>query len=317
MLTTALLLASLCGQSAAPPSPSSPSPDQSAARAAAAAEKAAQAAQSAAESAAQVAATAQKLAATLTPELTVPAAAAKKTAAEKGWAGTLDLGLIWLSGNSNTLTLNGAAAFARTFHSGWILSFKASGSYGQGSAPGANQPSTVTALAASGQLRGDRVLAKLLTVYLLTGADTDHVASIELRSYGEGGVGLVWLDHKVGGLQTLLLRTDIGVRYADQRQFQYYPVQMSLPELQELSPRVGVALRYAATKDLVFSEQVEVIPDVLSPNPVLVNNTTQINAHLVGALSLAASFVLAYDSVPPPMKVSTDTALNLGAEVSF
>ncbi|MHB8421001.1 MAG: DUF481 domain-containing protein [Myxococcales bacterium] len=315
MPTTPLLMAWLCAQAAAATAP--PTAEQSAARAATAAEQAAQAAQSAAESAAQVAATAQKLAATLAPELTVPAAAVTKSAAEKGWAGTLDLGLIWLAGNSNTLTLNGAAAFAKTFHSGWILSFKASGSYAQGSAPGANQPATVTALAASGQLRADRVLAKLLTVYLLTGADTDHVASIELRSYGEGGVGLVWLDRKTAGLQTLLLRTDIGVRYADQRQFQYYPVPMSLPELQELSPRVGLAFRYAASKDLVFSEQAEVIPDVLGPNPVLVNDTTQITAHLVGALSLAASFVLAYDSVPPPNKLPTDTALNVSAEVSF
>ncbi len=176
---------------------------------------------------------------------------------------------------------------------------------------------TVSALAASGQLRGDRVLSQFLTVYLLGGLDTDHVASIELRSYAEAGVGLVFLDRKEGALQTLLFRTDVGVRYADERQFQYYPVALGLPDLEELSPRVGIAFRYAPTKDLVISEQAEVIPDVLNPNPILVNDTTQITAHLVKALSLALSFVLAYDSVPPVPKLQTDTTLNLAAQLSF
>lgn len=175
----------------------------------------------------------------------------------------------------------------------------------------------VTALAATGQIRADKVLSSLLTTYLLGGLDSDHVASIELRSDAEAGVGLMFLDYKQGTMQTLLLRTDVGIRYADQRPFQYYPTPLGLPELQELSPRIGVAFRYAPTKDFVFSEQAEVIPDVLDPNPVFLNNTTQLTAHLVKSLSLAVSFVLNYNSQPPPGKLPTDTALNVSAELAF
>ncbi len=327
IVSASLLAASLFAQtppaatSQAPTSTQAPAPsvEQSAAQAADAAGKAAQAAQSAAESAAKAADAAQKIVAQL-PQLTPPPASGAVPPAlkqaEKGWTGTLDFGLIWLTGNTNSVVLNGAFGFTKTFHSGWILSFKGNGTYGEAS-PAVGQPEAISALLASGQVRVDRVLSPLALVYLLGGADTDHIASIELRSYGEAGVSLRWLDRKEGDFQKVLLSTDIGIRYADLRQFQYFPTEEDLPELQELSPRVSLAFRYALNKEVIFNELAEVMPDVLTPNTVLFNNATTVTAHLVKALSLAVGFRITYDSTPAPMKVSTDTALNVGFEVAL
>jgi putative salt-induced outer membrane protein YdiY len=339
MVATSLLTAWLCAQTApvpattsptltltpahlppltAPSEPKSvPTAEESAARAADAAEKAAEAAQSAAQSAAKVADVAEKLAAQATAVApAAPAVPAALKQAERGWTGTLDFGLIWLTGNTNSVVLNGAFGFSKTFHSGWILSFKGNGTYGEAS-PAVGQPEAVSALLASGQVRVDRVLSPLALAYLLGGADTDHIASIELRSYGEAGVSLRWLDRKEGDFQKVLLATDIGVRYADLRQFQYFPTEEELPELQELSPRISLAFRYALNKEVIFNEAAEVMPDVLSPNTVLFNNATSVTAHLVKALSLAVGFRVTYDSTPAPNKVSTDTALNVGFEIAL
>jgi putative salt-induced outer membrane protein YdiY len=323
IVPASLLAAWICAQTA--PAVATPTPDtnataeQSAAKAADAAEKAAQAAQSAAESAAKAADAAQRIVAQLPPLVPPLAAGAVPPAlkqAEKGWTGTLDFGLIWLTGNTNSIVLNGAFGFSKTFHSGWILSFKGNGTYGEAS-PAVGQPEAVSALLASGQVRVDRILSPLALVYLLGGADTDHIASIELRSYGEAGVSLRWIDRKEADFQKVLLTTDIGVRYADLRQFQYFPAQETLPELDELSPRISLAFRYALNKEVIFNEAAEVMPDVLSPNTVLFNNATSVTAHLVKALSLAVGFRITYDSTPAPTKVPTDTALNVGFEIAL
>jgi hypothetical protein len=293
-----------------------PTVEQSAAQAAQAAEKAAEAAQSAAQSAAKVAEAAEKIATQQAPPAPPVAPAPAKKDAAASWTGTLDFGLIWLTGNTNSLVMNGAFGFSKTFRSGWILSFKGNGTYGEAS-PAVGQPETVSALLASGQLRADKLLSPLASVYGLAGADTDHIASIELRAYGEAGAAIRWIDRKEGDFQKVLLRTDLGLRYADDRQHQYFPSEASLPELDELSPRIALAFRYALNKEVIFNEFAEVIPDVLNPNPVLFNEAADVTAHLVKALSLVVGFRLTYDSIPAPNKVSTDTALNVGFEVAL
>ena len=308
-----LALALLCAQAAPLAAPTA---EASAARAADAAERAATAAQSAAQSAALAAQVAAKVAAAAappTPTAAVAASTAAPKGAAKGLSGTLDFGLIWLTGNTNTLTVNGSGAFSKTFQSGWIASFKGNGTYGQASPPEPSAPTSITALQASGQLRGDRIVTKLMSVYLLTGADTDHIASIEFRGYGEGGGSIFWLDRKENGIQTLLLQTDVGFRYAKENQFQYFPVQKALPSLDMLSPRFGGTFRYAIGKSAVFSETAEVIPDVLDPHTVLADSTTTLAAHITETVSLAAGYQLSYISVPAPGKVPTDAALNLWA----
>ena len=50
---------------------------------------------------------------------------------------------------------------------------------------------------------------------------------------------------------------------------------------------------------------------------LLVNSTTTLNVGLTETLSIGTSFVLQYDSAPPPGKVTTDTALSANLKIAF
>src|SRR5438874_7416939 len=94
------------------------------------------------------------------------------------WTGSVALGLISLTGNSQTVTFSTTGSFERKSPE-WIWGLKAMAAYGQSTAPGAT--SQVTAMAAALQARGDRRLSEVVSLYLLLGIDTDHLKSIEAR----------------------------------------------------------------------------------------------------------------------------------------
>ena len=50
---------------------------------------------------------------------------------------------------------------------------------------------------------------------------------------------------------------------------------------------------------------------------LLVNSTSTLNVGLSESLSIGTSFVLQYDSAPPPGKKTTDTALSANLQISF
>ncbi|MFL5319327.1 MAG: DUF481 domain-containing protein [Myxococcaceae bacterium] len=236
---------------------------------------------------------------------------------ETEWRGTLGLGLVSLTGNAETLTFTGLAALEKkTEH--WILAAKASGAYGQArSASDIGTDASVVALRAMGELRGDRRLTERVSAYLLGGAETDHVKSVEARLYGEAGASNVWLERKEGDLNTLLLRTDLALRYAKEQRFQYYPTPLNVDDVDLLGPRFGLAFHYALNKEVQFSEDAEIIPNILSDSRVLVNSTTKLSSRLTQSLSLNVSFVVNHDSKPAPLKKPTDTALMAGLEMAL
>jgi Protein of unknown function, DUF481 len=327
----------LTGQSSPPTSPpadatpTSQVASQAAIQAVAAAQQAAQAAQAAAEAAAK-AAQAAALAAGVSstpiaapppppPPPPPPVVSGAAAAAAPSTAGLIDLNVIWLTGNSNALTFSANGAVSHTFEGGWILSGKANGQYGQTQAAGTTV-TQVNALAAGALVRGDKLLVPETSIYLLSGADTDHVASLEFRYYGEAGAGIFWLNQKEGDFQKLLLRTDIGFRGARDDRFQYYgiagdPTTHELLGLTFLGPRFGASFRYALNKDVVFTEDAEIMENIDDAPRTLVNSATKLSARLVKQLSFAVSFLVAYDSSPAQGKVSTDTGLTIGLEASF
>jgi putative salt-induced outer membrane protein YdiY len=231
------------------------------------------------------------------------------------WTGSVGLGLISITGNATavTLTANGLAQFKTP---DWIYGLKASAIYGE-SKPPTNDPnasSQVLALAASLQLRLDRRLTQTISAYLLGGAETDHVKSVEFRGIAEAGVGLVWIDVKEGDLSKTMLRTDVAFRYANESRFQYYPTPQSLPGATLYAPKVGVAFRYAFSKDIVFIEEAEALANVGGDSRFVVNNLSKLNTRLIQSLALAVGFTVNYDSAPAPSRKSTDTALSVGLE---
>jgi hypothetical protein len=324
-MTTLLLVGALLVAQAAPATP--PPPDPSALEAAAAAQKAAEAARAAADAAALAAQAAAQVAGirpATPPQPPAPPAPTSGAAASAtpSTSGLVDLNLIWLTGNSNALTFSANGAVSHTFEGGWILSGKANGQYGQTQAAGTTV-TQVNALAAGAMIRGDKLLVPETSIYVLGGSDTDHVASLELRYYGEVGAGIFWLNQKEGDFQKLLLRTDIGLRGAEDDRFQYYgtatdPTSHGLTDLTFVGPRFGVVFRYALNHDVVFEQAAEVLENIDLQSRTLVNSSTKLSAHLAKQFSFVTSFLVAYDSSEPSIgKVATNTTLSIGLEAAF
>jgi hypothetical protein len=332
MLPAALLLTTTLHAQTPPPPPAPPAGAEQATaeRAAQAAERAAQAAERAAEASARLAEAVERLAAAMqgAKPATPPAAPdptstpAVETAPgphEDPWKGTVGLGLIALSGNASTLTFSGLASAERKT-TDWIYSVRANAVYGRSRPPeveGAEAESQVVALGAGVQARGDRRFTPVVSGYLLVGLETDHVKSVEARGTGETGIGIQWWDEAHPDGRVSSLRTDLAFRYSRETRFQYYPVSMDLPDLDLGGPRVGVDLRYGLSKDVLFSEEAEVVPNVLGASRVLFTSRTKLTARLTQALAIGAAFHVQHDSAPAPGKVPTDTALSANLEVAF
>ncbi|EAU62978.1 hypothetical protein STIAU_8183 [Stigmatella aurantiaca DW4/3-1] len=257
---------------------------------------------------------------------TVPAAAMPEApkpvdapVKEDPWSGSVGLGLISLSGNSSTLTFNGLATAQRKT-ANWIYAIKAQAVYGRSRLSATEtepERAQVVALGAGVQVRGDRRFTEVVSGYLLAGAETDHVRSMELRGLGEAGTGILWWDEKQADGRVTSLRTDLAFRFLRETRFQYYPIREDLPDVDLGGPRVGLSLAYGLSKDVIFTEEAEAVPNVLGDARLLVNSQSKLTARLTESLALSTSFLLQYDSSPAVGKVKTDTALSVSIEVGF
>jgi putative salt-induced outer membrane protein YdiY len=292
---------------------------EAAARAAAAAEKAAQAAAVAAEAAVRAAEAARSSLALVPARLEVPAPppaaapAAAPGAPASSWTSTVGLGFISLTGNSRTVTFS-ANAVAERKSAGWIMAAKAYGTYGQNRPAGEDGTETV-AQAAGLQLRLDRRFGERMSTYALAAGDTDHVKSVRVRSTGELGARIVWVDAGGPSGWKTSLATDLGFRVAEEERFQYYPARAEVPDETLYAPRAGLAFRYAMSKDVLFAEDAEILPSVSGESRVVVNSVSKISTRLSRSLALGVAFTVNHDSRPAPQKVATDTALALSLDV--
>ncbi len=249
-----------------------------------------------------------------------PALAAAAPAVTPEWSGTAGAGLILLTGNTSTLTVNGTSAVQREWER-WIVAARANGVYGRTRPPDRALPSATVALAASGQLRGDRKLTPNLSVFTMAGADMDHVASVEYRAYGDAGVGYVWIDQKREGDRHVFLRTDLGGRYAYESRWQYYatPTQPEgdVPDVDLLAPRLGATFRLGLSKDTTFVQEAEALANVLGDERYTARSMSKLTTRVVSGLTVGTSYIVTWDSAPAPGKVETDTALAVIAELTF
>ncbi len=280
---------------------------EAARRAAEAAERAAAAAE---RSAKVVEDMAKRLEAAAAPE-PVPAPASEPT----GWTGAIGLNLIAVTGSADTLTFSTTGAADRRWRD-WVLSAKFAAAYGQSRVLEGAAPS-VTALSAAGQLRGERVLSGIASAFLLAGAETDHVKSIEYRASGEGGVAINWVERKQGEDTILLVRTDIGARYSYESRFQYYPGPLQLDNVTLVAPSLGIGFRYNLSKEVAIVEEAQAATNVVGEARIIASSLTKLTAELTEGLAFNTSFQVNYDSAPAAGKVPTDTILSVGIEFAL
>ena len=233
------------------------------------------------------------------------------------WTGTVNLGFISLTGNADTQTFSTGGKFERKSPD-WIWGIKAAAAYGR-AAPAGGGDSQVTALMADLEARGDRRFGSTLSLYLLLGVDSDHVKSIAWRPVGELGVSQLWLEEKEGDFIKHSLRTDLGLRVGREYRFQYYPTVADPPDVDMVAPRVGLAYRYAFTKDIIFTEDASALVNAVGDTSgrTLLSSTTKLSSHLTKTVAFGVGFTVNYDSQPPPTKVTTDTATTVGLEIGI
>jgi hypothetical protein len=239
------------------------------------------------------------------------------------WTGTVSLGFIALTGNSQTVTFSTNAAFERKSPE-WIWGIKGSAAYGQATLDttvgGVTTSTTqVTALMGALQARGDRRFSDMLSLYLLLSLDADHLKSIEARPAAEVGVSEIWFDVKEGDFQKTTLKTDLGVRAVREYRFQYYPTVANPPDVDSLAPRVGAAYRYAFSKDVIFTEDASALLSAVGDDQgrAILTSTTKLSSHLTTTVAIGVAFAITHDTEPPPNKVKTDTALTVGLDIGI
>ncbi|MET0402591.1 MAG: DUF481 domain-containing protein [Cystobacter sp.] len=304
-----------------------PAATERATAAAEAAERAAVAAERAAAANARIAESLQRLAEQLAgpgavpvPTEPAPPAEPAKSKEAENWDVTMGMGLIFVTGNASTVTLNGLASAQRKTER-WIYSAQASGVYGESRAPTlegqAPAPNQVVALNAALQLRADRRFTPQLSGYVLTRGETDHVKSVEFRGSGELGVGVIWWEQKRPEGGESFLRTDLALSYARELRFQYYPSRTDLPDVSLGGPRAGLAFRHGLTQDIAIVEELSVLPSLIERSRLLITNQAQLNVRLTRTLAIATTFLVQYDSLPAAGKLNTDTSLAVSASVTF
>ena len=300
----------------------------------AAALQAALAAQSAAEAAQKAAQAAQQALELMMQKL--PGALEAKEEEEatpkppSAWTTSANLGLIFLAGNSSSITLNGRVAVEYKTEQ-WILGSRVYGAYGRARLMGADNFSDI-AVQGGADLRVDRRFHLMLSGYTLSGIDFDHIKSIEARPFIELGTGVIWIDDKVDNAQKTLLSTDFGLRYAYESRFLYYPTDeeipllapedvptepRNLPDVQVVAPRAAVTFRYMLTDGVTFGEDFEVLLNVIEVKRFWVNSSTKILVRLSNIFSVSTALTFKYDSEPAEGAQKLDTTLSLGLDAVF
>lgn len=311
-----LALSAFLAQSDAAAAAPVPSELSAADRSALAAEKAALAAEKAAEAAMRIADSVAPL-----PAATAAAGEKKKDA----WIGNLGVGLTFITGNSQTLTMTGSAAADRKWEV-WSLGIRANGAYGLAN-PDTNASAVagITARRASATIRADRSFGTFAAIFALAGTEFDHMKNVESRTIGELGAGLTFFQKKEGDLEKLYLRVDLAMRSGYETRFQYFPTPGPVDDygIVILAPRVAATFRWSFSKDVRLTEELEFIPFLLSPTlgRLLINNNTKLAARLTESIALTTSLMVNFDSMPPKAgdleRKTTDVALTVGLEATF
>ncbi|MHA7628915.1 DUF481 domain-containing protein [Corallococcus sp. M7] len=244
----------------------------------------------------------------------VSAAAGDEEEDEGPWTGTAGLGASFFSGNSRAFTITGDA-MAEYESPVWALTLEADGAYGNAAAED-EEEREVTALTLGGWARGDYRFTRLLSAYSFLGLETDHPASLELRTEVELGAGFTFLERKKKSKE-LFLRTYLGASYAKDRRFQYIPTREDLPNVTLWSPAVGLAFRYDINERVHLREDAILLPDIFGDTRVLLDSTTKLSVHLTDRFALTTFFELQHDSAPAAGKVKTDTSLSVGGELEI
>jgi hypothetical protein len=244
------------------------------------------------------------------------------------WDFYANAGLTWTAGNVSSLSFVASGGGKRVGDK-TITQFKLFGGYGQTFNPAVPPAMVGTTdvliynMGATAQF--DYRFTKLISAFIGAGIDADHVKSVELRGYGEAGLGVLWVDEKVEKWQKWFLKTDVSFRVQPESRFQYYPTPAQLPDALLVGPRAALQFHYGMSAGTYFDEALEVIANVVGDDAgrILLNSVSKLAVGIATHVSVAALLTFKYDSKPAPgaagapAKQPLDTILTLALEANF
>ena len=84
-----------------------------------------------------------------------------------------------------------------------------------------------------------------------------------------------------------------------------------------VAPHLGVAYKYAVSKEIQFSNDLDLTPNLIDTVRVLLADTAKLSARLTATINLAVGFTLTWDSVPAAGKKELDTATLISFEFAL
>ncbi len=237
---------------------------------------------------------------------------------EKHWTASAGVGLTWLTGNVSSVALVANAAAKREGEH-TIFNVKLFAGYGDKNDGGGVKEILLYNAGATAQF--DYRFTHIVSMFIGAGLDTDHVKSVEIRGYGELGVGAQWFDIKAGPkggeYQKLYFKTDLAARVQPESRFQYYPFAENQPDVLMVGPSLEASLRYGLSASTYFSEDFEFLPNVIGASRFLVNSASKLSFGIIGGLAATITFTVHYDSAPAEGKVPTDTIFTAGLDANY
>jgi putative salt-induced outer membrane protein len=231
----------------------------------------------------------------LVPLMLVPLVPLK---AQRSWGGTIDLGYVDASGNTET----------RTFSLGQNLKWNTSPRFQllqQLRAVYGEAGDSVNANLLDADITGDYRMFARVGVTLGVGYDRNKFAGIARRT--EESVGLSWAGETGRGDS---LRFVTGVVWTQQENTE--DVRNDF-----VSARAGFTLRAPLGANAYLLQSTEALPNLETSDDWRINNETALVATLAGRLAIKLAYVIRYDNLPEPTFRDTDRLFTAGIQVTY
>ncbi len=239
-------------------------------------------------------------------------AAAEEPEASVGWEGsTVSLGVVALSGNSRSVTVNGEALTDYRSES-WELHGELGVILGWAADAGEEEGDSAAEWV-RGHVRGERRFGSRFTAFLLLGGEVNHPASLEGRAEAEAGLGITVLEVRdEEGEEVQDLRVYLGAHVSNDYRFQFFPVRTDVEDVFMLGPGVGLRWRWRPSPPVELSELLRIYPNVWGDARVLSYSDSRLVVNLTERLAIDIHLLLEHDTGPAPGRRRLDLALTTG-----
>ena len=219
------------------------------------------------------------------------------------WKGNLEISYIQTSGNTNNLNLSGAIKIERLFLGSKLLvphrllmEYKML--YGE-------QNDAVSDRSWFGQLKYDYNLSDRSFLYGLGTVEQNKLKGIQSRFLYQGGMGYYFIRNKRN-----TFKGELGGGYLNENRT--LNNDKSFP-----SGRTFFEFTHAFHENTRFEQKAELIANLDQGKDYIIMAETAIITNLVGNLALKASFVIAYDNLPPTGFKTTDRIYKTSVLLKF